>query len=451
MQQKHILFLVLILCGVLSCRQKVEGLGIPLVLEQKTLSNGLRLIFVEDHTFPVISYQSWVKVGSVDESFGKTGLAHLFEHLMFKGTSVYGPKQFFLQLEAKGADVNAFTARDYTVFHENFTPELLEKVVDMEADRLVNLKLTEEVLNSERQVVFEERKLRTENVPSGKIQETLWALAYRRHPYRFPVIGTVQDLLGLTLRDALEFYHTFYQPGNVTLVLVGDFKTEQTYSLIKKYYEKIPGKTAQKRDIPLDFEQKEERRYTLYDQVASEQFAMGYHVTSATQDDSYALDVLANILFEGTSSRAHRYMVEEKEMALGVSGSAFTPTYPGLFIISTVMQGQKHTLEAEAALDHLIAEVQEKGVTEEEIKTAVKQLTVQLVDSVRTPYGLGQLIGTVVMIFEDPSRFAEDLAKYLKVTRADVKRVALQYLIQNNRSVITLFPSGKKNIKAAKL
>src|SRR5262249_48728743 len=159
-------------------------------------------------------------------------------------------------------------------------------------------------------------------------------------------------------------------------------------------------------------EQHEEHRLVLRDKVASERFAQAYHVTSASEDDSYALDVLANILFEGTSSRAYRLLVEDKDVAAGISGSAFTPTYPGLFIISGTMKGGVPSSEAEKLLDQAIAEVQEKDVTPEEISVAVRQLTVQLVDSVRTPYGLGQLIGTVVTIFGDPERFADDLSKY---------------------------------------
>ncbi|MBI4926001.1 MAG: insulinase family protein [Bdellovibrio sp.] len=441
----RLLLILLLLLISTSCKQKIEGLGIPLTLEKKTLTNGLTMIFVEDHTFPIITYQTWVKVGSVDEHLGSTGLSHLFEHLMFKGTKKYGPKQFFLELEAKGAEVNAFTTRDYTVFHETFTPDLLEKVISMESDRLVNLQLSDEILNSERQVVLEERRLRTENVPSGKIQETLWALAYKRHPYRFPVIGILQDLLNFTLKDITSFYQTYYQPGNVTLVLVGDFQSSAAFSLITKYYEKITGFTRSPRNIPQEIEQDEERRYTLYDQVLSSQFAVAYHVTSALDDDSYALDVLANILFEGTSSRAYHSIVEEKNIALNISGIAYTPTYNGLFIISGTMREEKNVEEVEVVLQNLIKEVQEKGVLDDEIKMAVKQLTVGLVDNVRTPYGLGQLIGTVMMIFEDPNRFAEDLTKYLRVTSADVKRVAQRYLGQNNRTMVIMLPEkGRK-------
>jgi zinc protease len=441
------LLLALLAIPLSSCRDgkgTVNGLGINLTIEKHTLSNGMQVIFVEDHTVPIVSYQTWYRVGSVDEQPGITGISHLFEHLMFKGTPKYGPKRFFQELEAKGADVNAFTTRDYTVYYESFTPELFDKVVDMESDRMANLILTDDVLNTERAVVFEERRMRTDNAPEGRMQEALWQLAFKRHPYQWPVIGYPQDLLSITTRQLVDYFHSHYQPANAVLVVVGDFMPEPALKRIRQAYEAVPAAPRPKRDIPAEPEQQEERRLILRDKVASERFAQAYHVTSADNDDSYALDVLANILFEGTSSRAYRLLVEDKDVAEGVSGSAFTPTYPGLFIISGTMKGGVPASEAEKLLDQVVAQVQNSDVTPEEIHMAVRQLTVQLVDSVRTPYGLGQLIGTVATIFGDPERYADDLAKYTKVTAADVRRVAQKYLQPNNRSVVTLVADTSK-------
>jgi zinc protease len=417
-----------------------DDLGIHLSMTTKKLSNGLNVILVEDHTVPIISYQTWYRVGSVDEHPGITGISHLFEHLMFKGTPKYGPKQFFLQLEARGADVNAYTTRDYTVYHETFVKPLLEKVIDMESDRMANLKLDSETINSERMVVLEERKLRTENTPDGKMQEAIWALAFKRHPYSWPVIGYPQDLLGLNLDQIVEYYKAHYQPANAAVVIVGDFKTDDVLKLMKKYYEPLEQRPRPKRDISDEPDQNEERRLTLYDEVASQRFMQAYHVPSAKDDDSYALDVLSNILFEGTSSRAYRRLVDEKDIVIGISGSNFTPTYPGLFMINGVMKGDLDSSVAEQALDEVIHEVQDKGVTQDEITAAVKQLTVQLVDSIRTPDGMAQLIGTVQTIFGDPELYADDLKRYVKISLADVKRVANKYMVPNNRSVVILKP-----------
>jgi zinc protease len=419
--------------------QNMEAeLGIHLPMKVFNLSNGLRVILVEDHTVPIISYQTWYRVGSVDETPGMTGISHLFEHLMFKGTPKYGPKQFFLQLEAKGADVNAFTTRDYTVYHETFVPPLLEKVIDMESDRMSNLKLDDEVLGSERMVVLEERKLRTDNTPDGQLQEALWSLAFKRHPYSWPVIGYPSDLMGLSVDQIIAYYRAHYQPNNAAVVIVGDFKTDRALALVKKYYESTPSRPKPKRDIPDEPEQTEERRLILHDEVASERFAEAYHAPSAKDDDSYALDVLSNILFEGTTSRAYRKLVEEDDICLNVGGSDYTPTYPGLFIISGTMKGTNPTALAEADLEGVIRDVQDHGVTNDEIKTAVRQLTVETVDSVLTTDGMANLIGTVQTIFGDPQMYADDLKKYVKVTREDVKRVAIKYLNPNNRSIVIM-------------
>lgn len=428
-------------CFLVSCQETTDSLGIKINLDKRVLSNGMTVILVEDHTVPLVSYQTWYRVGSVDEKPGMTGISHLFEHLMFKGTPKYGPRVLFQKLEARGADVNAYATRDYSVFYESFAPNLLEQVIDIESDRMANLTLDAEGLNGEKMIVFEERRLRAESSPDGKIQEALWQLAYHRHPYQWPVMGYPGDLLILNIDMIKDFFKSYYQPANAALVVVGDMNANATFELIKKYYASLPAQPRPVRDIPVEPEQTEERRLILRDSVASERFVQAYHVTSADNDDSYALDVLANILFEGGTSRAARRLVEEKNIALSVSGSAFTPTYPGLFIVSVTMKGKVPSSQAEAELDQVIQEIQSRPVSEEEISAAVKQLTVQMMDSIRTPHGLGQLIGTVQTVFGDPKRFADDLSKYLKVKVVDVQRVAQKYLNPNNRSIVTLMPT----------
>jgi zinc protease len=282
--------------------------------------------------------------------------------------------------------------------------------------------------------------LRTDSSPEGKLQEALWQLAYRRHPYQWPVIGYPSDLLRITTPVLIKYFKTYFQPANAALVVVGDFKPDVLMGMVQRYYGKISAQARPDRKIPDEPEQREEHRLVIRDGVVSERFAQAYHITSADQNDSYSLDVLANILFEGTNSRAYRRLIDEKDFLASISGSAYTPAFPGLFMISGTLKGNLQSSIAEKELDRVIGLVQEKGVTEEEVKTAVKQLTVQLVDSVKTPYGLGQLIGTVQSIFGEPDRFASDLSKYMKVTPEDVKRVAQKYLIPNNRSVVNLLP-----------
>ncbi len=417
-----------------------KTLGLKLDLQRHELSNGLKIVMIEDHTVPIVSFQVWINAGSVDEQPGITGISHFFEHLMFKGTSKYGPKQFFEQLESKGAEVNAYTTRDYTVYHETFVPELLEKVIDMESDRMRNLILDSKTFEVERQVVFEERRMRTENSPDGKMQEALWRLAFKRHPYGWPTIGTPEDLASITVEQLRAYYDLHYQPNNAVVVVVGDHSPEKTYAWIKQYYGPIPKGEKENprsaRAIPAEFPQNEERVMTLADPGAGKRFLLGYRVPSGLEEDAYALDVLANILFEGTSSRAYDRLVEQKGLALGLSGSNFTPTYPGLLLVSGVLNSQKSFSLLDDELEGVLTEVQSNGVTDAEVKRAVRQLTVQLVDSVRTSHGLAQFVGLVTTVFGDPYRFVRDLAKYTRVSAGDVQRVAKKYLIRNNRSVV---------------
>jgi zinc protease len=422
---------------------ELDRLGLKFPLETKRLANGLKVLVVEDATVPIVAYQTWVNVGSVDETFGLTGMAHLFEHLMFKDSTKYGPRAFFNRLESKGANVNAFTTRDYTVFHETMVPSLLPLAIEMEADRLANLKIDPELLFTERQVVMEERRLRTENSPDGRMQEAIWSLLFKSHPYRWPVIGYEEDLKRMEVRDVEEFFARFYQPGNVTIVVVGAVKAADVFAQVEKAYGPIPGHTRPSRKIANEPEQTEVRRTILKDQVASEKVTIAYPSTSAAEDDTYALDVLSNILFSGNDSRAYRRIVEEKQISLEVGGVNYTPLFPGIFMASATMKSGHTAAEFEKEVDALISDVQAKGVTDSEIKIAVRQLTVQTVDSVRTASGLANMIGTVDAIFGDPMRFKEDLAKYSRVSGADVIRVARMYLIPNRKNVVTLMPGAR--------
>lgn len=416
------------------------GLRFPLV--ERRLSNGLKILIVEDHTVPVVAFQTWVNVGSVDENFGLSGMAHLFEHLMFKDSDKYGPRAFFNRLEAKGAAVNAFTTRDYTVFYETMVPALLPVAIALESDRLANLKIDEEALYTERRVVFEERRLRTENSPDGRMQEAIWSLVFKSHPYRAPVIGYEEDLKRMELADLQAFFEEYYQPKNITLVVVGDVKVDEVFAQIETAYGPIPGKTRERRRISSEPEQTEARRFELRDQVATEKITIAYPSTSASEDDTHALDVLSNILFVGTTARTYRRAVEEKGMAHSIGGVNYTPLYPGLFMASATLKSGHSAGEFENEFESLVKDIQATGVTDKEIKNAVRQLTVQTVDSVRTGQGLANLIGTVDAIFGDPMRFKEDLAKYSRVTNADVIRVSRKYLTPIRKNVITLVPNG---------
>jgi zinc protease len=418
----------------------LQKLGVELRFHREVLPNGLTVILAPAPQVPVISYQTWYRVGSVDEKIGKTGLAHLFEHLMFKGTEKFGPKEFFNRLESQGAEVNAYTTQDYTVYYQNFTPNLLDRVIEMEADRMVGLKLDQDLLTTERQVVLEERRLRVDNSPAGKLHEAMWGLSFREHPYRAPVIGYPQDLLKLTLEDLKSFYRDFYHPANATIVVAGAFDQTQTLEKIRARYGQIPQRVRPERKVSSEPAQDAERRISVFDQVSTEQFAWSYVIPRAGEPDAYALDVLSTILFQGTSSRAHRRMVEDKSLLIGISGTAYTPAFPGLFMISGTLRKGVELTKVEKELAMLLEEVQKTPPSAEEVERAVRQLTVSAVDHLRTPQGVAQLLGAVQTVLGDVSRSTEDLEKYRGITPSDLQRVAKKYLLSHQRSVVLLLP-----------
>lgn len=421
-----------------GCRSEFEGIQVK--WEDKKLSNGLRIILVEDHTVPLISYQTWVSVGSVHEVDGKTGLAHFFEHLMFKGTEKNPGRKFFELLENQGAEVNAATSRDTTHFYENFSPALLDKVIEMEADRFQNLVINEERMNTEKMVVLEERRLRIDSDPSAKMQEALWTTVFKLHPYQHPVSGWPDDVMRFTVEDLQNFFHTYYIPSRTSLIIVGDFKSSDVFEKLKKAYGSWKPGVKPKIKLDSEPEQTGERRWTLNEHVASEQVLIGFPVSAAHEDDSFALDLMSGILFSGVSSRAHQKIVEKEQTALSVSGSAYTPLYPGLFSIHAVMKSGISAQKVETSIEALIDEVKKNSVTQAELDRVRKQLLVGFLDGIRTPYGLGQWIGTVTSIFGDPRRFIKDFQKYGKITPSDIQRVTKKYFEPNKRSVVTLLP-----------
>ncbi|MBN23198.1 MAG: hypothetical protein CL678_18070 [Bdellovibrionaceae bacterium] len=432
----------LILCFlVVSCNSPID---VDFDIQRVTLSNGLTILLVEDHTVPVVSFQSWFRVGSVDEIRGKTGLAHLFEHLMFKGTKNFGPKSFLTLLESKGAEVNAFTTRDYTAYYENMSAPLLQKAIELESDRLKYLNIDQYLLDQEIQVVFEERKMRVDNSPRGKMNEALWQLAFQRHPYRNPVIGYPRDLAHLKKKDLDSFFKKFYQPSNLILVVVGDFNMEKTVSELKQFYGNIPRFTRPSRKTIKDEPwPTSEKRLKMDGYVSSPMVLYGYRVSSAFDRDSYALDLLSNILFEGESSRAYQKIVEKEEIALSLSGSNFTPRYPGLLMISAVLRNGKRLSDLESQLELLLKKVQKEGVSDQELESARKQIVADTIDTLRSPFGLARTLGLVEVTVGHAEDFLNDFKKYFDVTSNDIKRVAKKYLDPNHRVVIEMYPKGK--------
>jgi zinc protease len=432
------LLLVLALTGCTSTSTSKFNLSI----REEKLSNGLRIIISEDPTSPLVSYQTWVRVGSVDEVPGKTGLAHLFEHLMFKGTEKYPEGSFIKKLESIGAEVNAYTTRDYTVYYVNTTPDRLGTIVDLESDRLMGLVLNENRLETERQVVLEERRLRVDQNPAAKVEEALWNITFAEHPYQAPIIGYPRDLDHLSAEDLKSFYERNYVPSNVSIVISGKVAADEWIPKLKTAYGSLPKKpTPPRSGIKKEPEQTEERRITLYEESPGRRMAVGYRITSAEEKDSHALDLLSNILFEGQSSRGSKMIIDQKRLATAIQGTSFTPAFPGLFSIHFALTPEAKVEDVLAVLSQLFVHVAKNGVEEAELQKARNQLTMDRLDTIRTPMGLSQLFGVVTTLLGDPKRYEEDILGYDEVTQKDLKRVAEKYFKETRRNVVVQVPA----------
>jgi zinc protease len=326
----------------------------PPVLEA-TLDNGLRVLLLEDHGSPVVAFQVWYRVGSRNERPGATGLAHLLEHMMFKGTPTHGPRAFSALVEASGGADNAFTTQDHTAYLTTVPADRVDLVVALEADRMQNLLLDPKEFEAERQVVMEERRTRSEDDPQGVLAEELSALAFRAHPYRAPVIGWMEDLRRLTLDELRAFYRTSYVPNNALVVAVGAFEAPALLETIRARFGPIPRGPAPPPVTAVEPPQRGERRVTVRKEAQLPLVFVGYPVPTHRSPDAPALALLSTILSEGRRSRLPRRLVQERQVALEAGGDyPYFSADPNLFwFYATALPGQS----AEALERALLEEV----------------------------------------------------------------------------------------------
>ncbi|MDD5434375.1 MAG: pitrilysin family protein, partial [Nitrospira sp.] len=303
-----------------------------LEIKEHYLPNGLKIVTLENHKSPVVTFQVWYKIGSRNEITGKTGISHLVEHMMFKGTARHGKGEFSRTVSKNGGTENAFTSQDYTAYFENFASDRLDISLDLESDRMINLLMDPAEYLLERDVVKEERRMRTEDDPTSALVEELYAVAFKVHPYHAPVIGWMTDLNNITRDDVYSHYKENYVSNNATVVVVGDFDTDDVVKRIEKYFGSLPKGKTPSEVHSTEPEQLGEKRF-LYKREAQLPYVIyGYHVPNYSDKDHYALDVLSDILSSGKSSRLYRSVVYDKQIALS-AGGGYTPiqTDPELF------------------------------------------------------------------------------------------------------------------------
>jgi len=414
---------------------------IPIV--SYSLDNGLKLFVLPDDTVPVVSVQLHYHVGSRNELPGITGISHLFEHLMFRGTETLGPEEFARILQSKGGEVNAFTTRDHTSYFENLPTTHLELALSLEADRLRALKLDEENFQTERQVVVSERKLRSVDSPFGLVVEQLFATAYTQHPYAWPIIGWDQDLRRLTLRDCLSYFRSYYHPGNLALVIAGDVQPEIAREMVGRHFGDFPGRSAPEALIVEEPPQRGERRAIFKKVSMVEAFFAGFHVVGLGHPDIYPLTLLAVILSGGKSSRLYQEFVRPgraAEMQVELSPPPWTSQDADLLIMTAVAAPGTALAALEADLWKTLERLEQDGVEEEELARAKKLLRSQTVQALSKNFYRGLMVGLFYLKTGDASLANQVLGRYEAVTREDIIRVTRQYLREDNRTVVILKP-----------
>jgi zinc protease len=426
----------------------IEALAVTppkLQVQEHRLANGLQLLMYEDHSVPVATVELWYHVGSKDERPGRSGFAHLFEHIMFKGSANLGPEEHKNFIASIGGRYNATTDFDRTLYYETFPSNYLEHVLWMEADRMRSLDVSEANFKSERDVVKEERRLRIDNPPFGRLFEVVLENTYKVHPYRILPIGSMADLDAATLEDVRAFHSTYYVPNNATLVVTGDFAPAQVTRWAETYFGSIPKGKPIPRDIPQEPAQTAERRAADYHaNTPLPAVVLTYHVPQAGSPDLYALEVASNILSAGESSRLYRRLVYEKQMAVQAGGQAIVLQDPGVFFFFAILQAGQKPEDGEKELLAEVDRLQNEPVSGDELTKSKNQLISELVFGRQTVQDKADAIGDAAVIMGDVSLVNRQLAEYQKVSAADVQRVARTYFKPENRTVVYMLPEAMR-------
>lgn len=412
----------------------------PAAVVVATLDNGLRVLLLEDHRSPIVTVQTWYRVGSRNEARGATGIAHLLEHLMFRGTAARGPGEFARLVEGNGGQDNAFTSQDVTSYYVDIAADKLPLVLALEADRMHNLMLDPKIIDGEREVVIEERRTRTEDDPGGFLGEQVSALAFQAHPYGQPTIGWAVDLKRITPEEIRAFYRTYYVPGNAILVVVGDFDASQALAGVKAAFGAIPRGAAPPPVLAVEPAQTGERRLLVQRAAELPIVYLGYHVPNQTSPDAAALEVLSVVLAGGRSSRLHRDLVDDRQLALEAGGDySYFSLDPNLFWFwATALPGQTpETLEREL-VGHM-ERLAREPVSEVELTRAKNQVEAGLVFQEDSIHHRGSLLARFELIGGHALKDAY-LASIRAVTAADLQRVAGRYFSPDRRNVGVLLP-----------
>jgi zinc protease len=404
------------------------------------LPNGLTILVLENHKAPVATFEVMYRVGSRNEQVGKTGLSHLVEHLMFRGTKKLKPEEFSNIIQENGGEDNAFTEEDLTAYFEIINRDHIDVPIALEADRMANFE--PKGFKSEKDVVIEERRMRTEDNPEDALSEVTQAQAYVAHPYHWPVIGWMHDVQGLTLQDALDYHHIYYSPQNALIVAVGDFKSDAVIKQIAETFSAIANGPKPPPVTALEPPQDGERTAMLKHAAELPALAEAYHVPAHESPDCFALELASVILSGGKSSRLYKTLVIDKRMVVDVDASydllSFDPT---LFWVAAQMRPNVKADDVAKVLDDEIAQMAAKPVDPQELQKAKNQELAGFVFSQDSVFQEAMMLGQYELI-GNYKQLDQYIPSIDKVTPADVQRVVAKYLVKSNRTLGILVPTG---------
>ncbi len=412
--------------------------NIHLKVEKYQMENGLRILLHSDPKAPLINYQTWFKAGGKDDPEGQTGIAHLFEHLMFRETKKRKGKDFLQDIQSRGIYLNAYTSHDHTVYYFNLPKKELEYIAELEAERMSDLVLNETNLKLEQDIVKEERMMRYENRPQN-IYIDLFETVFQKSRYRFPVIGYKKDIDAINIQECLEFYNTFYSPNNAVLVIAGPIHIEKTKRILKKYYSPLKPAHLPERSYPQEPQQKQTQSKDLHRSVQTASFTLAYPLPKAGSKESYALELLSFILGGGKSSRLHQSLVE-KNLAVSAHAGAYFLETEGLFYISSSLHPQQSIKKAENLALEEVKKIRTQTVNREELDLAKTNIIKAHVDSLKTAEGKASLLAYHETVFDDYAHSFQELDRYSQVQIKDIQEAAQKYLNPYQQNLIRLYP-----------
>ncbi|MBI4849055.1 MAG: insulinase family protein [Nitrospirae bacterium] len=439
-----LLLLSLAACAHTAARQAGRYDG---ALYEEVLPNGLKVFALKDPNAPLAVFQIWYNAGSIHEQVGKTGLSHLLEHLMFKGTPKYGPKAFSKIISRAGGVDNAGTSRDYVYYHQKLAPDKLYLSIELEADRMSNLVMDPKETLSERDVVMEERRMRYDDDPQNIVYEEVMATAFKNIPYRWPVIGWMEDLKRITRDDLYKYYKEHYAPNNAMIIVAGNIDVDAVMTKIRSEFGGIPkGGRIENPDIA-EPEQLGEKRLYVKKEAELPYVLIGYKTPNFLNDDGYALEVLAGILSGGKSSRIYKSLIDEKRLALSSDASySSLDKYPSLFFLDAAPLPGKSIDEVEKALYEEVEKIKKEAPDEKEVQKAKNQVEAGFIMGQDSIFFQAQVVAMFEMLGDRKlkDKYFESIRK---VTPQDVQRAAKKYLVEDKRTVGTLVPLKKQESK----